>query len=142
MVERYKPKQAVGYMRPPIHTRFKKGQSGNPRGRRREAPSVDAVAAEELQLSVSFTENGQRLKTNKLRLLFKQAVNRAIAGNFQPLVLALKILDTLERLNKTSTKRRPRTNPYDDIDIAKLSLEGKMKALREMIANSKSLDEY
>jgi len=142
MVERYKPQQAVGYMRPPVHTRFKKGQSGNPRGRRREPVTVAAVVAEELQSTVFITENGQRSKTNKLRLLFKQVMNRAITGNCQPLVLALKILDTLERLNKTSTKKHPRTNPYDDIDITKLSLDEKMKKLKEMIANSKPLDKY
>jgi hypothetical protein len=28
-----KPQYAPNYRKPPIHTRFKKGQSGNPRGR-------------------------------------------------------------------------------------------------------------
>jgi hypothetical protein len=137
---RYKPKQAVGYMRPPVHTRFKKGQSGNPRGRRREPVTVAAMAAEELLSTVFITENGERLKINKLRLLFKQAVNRAITGNFQSLALAIKILDPLERLNNVSTKSDP--NPYDNTDITKLSLDEKIKKLKEVIANSKTLDKY
>lgn len=29
----------VGYGKPPLHTRFKPGQSGNPRGRPRRAPT-------------------------------------------------------------------------------------------------------
>ena len=35
---------AVGYGRPPVATRFKKGQSGNPAGRPRKAKGLRAVA--------------------------------------------------------------------------------------------------
>jgi len=48
----------------------------------------------------------------------------------------------LERLNKAPTKKHPRTSPYDGVDFTKLSLDEKMKMMREMIVNSKPLDEY
>src|SRR5262249_59750269 len=35
---------AVGYGKPPVHTRFRKGQSGNPRGRRRGMTAGRAMA--------------------------------------------------------------------------------------------------
>lgn len=35
----------VGYGRPPVHTRFKKGQSGNPKGRPRSAVISDTLRA-------------------------------------------------------------------------------------------------
>src|ERR1700730_5054817 len=108
MVERYRSKDYVGYKRPPIHGRFKKGQSGNPSGRpRREPVAVATIVAEELQSTVSVTENGQPLKTDKSTLLVKQALNQAIKGNFRPLVLFMNILDRLDRLNK-ATKKHPR----------------------------------
>jgi hypothetical protein len=34
----------VGYGKPPVHTRFVKGQSGNPRGRPKSKPGVGAKA--------------------------------------------------------------------------------------------------
>jgi len=139
MVERYRSKDCVGYKRPPIQGRFKKGLSGNPRGRpRREAVTAATIVAEELQSIVSVTENGLPLKADKLTLLVKQTVNQAIKGNVRALKLLLDILDSLERLNKTPTKKHPRIR----VDLSKLSLEEKQKMLKEMIADSKPMDEY
>jgi hypothetical protein len=139
MVERYKPKEYIGFKQPPKHTRFKKGQSGNPSGRRRREPIAAAtILAEELHSTVSVTENGRPLNTDKFTLVVKQAVNQAIKGNFRPFTLLVKMLDSLERLIKTPTKKHPRIR----VDLTKLSLEEKQKMLNEIIANSKPLEEY
>jgi Family of unknown function (DUF5681) len=45
----------VGPGRPPLHTRFKKGQSGNPGGRRRSARSLPALLADALDEAVYVT---------------------------------------------------------------------------------------
>jgi hypothetical protein len=139
MVERYRPDDYVGYRRPPRHSRFKKGQSGNPNGPRRREPATGAkLVAEELQSTVVVTENGERLRTDKFALLVKQAVNQGIKGKIQPLTLLMKILDSLERLNKTPTSVHPRKRP----DLSKMSLEEKQKMLNELISNSKPRDQY
>ena len=139
MVERYRPNDYVGYKRPPRHSRFQKGQSGNPNGRRRREPTTAAkLVAEELQSLVVVTENGERLRTDKFALLVKQAVNQGIKGKFQPLTLLLKILDSLERLNKTPTSMHPRKLP----DFSKMSLEELQTSMKELIANSKPRDQY
>jgi Family of unknown function (DUF5681) len=143
MVERYKPKEYIGYKQPPKRTRFKKGQSGNPSGRPKgEPPSAAAIVAEELQSMVTITENGQQLEIDKFSLLVKQALNQGIKGKFQPVTSLVKILEPLDQLNKTPTKKHPRKSPYDGIDFEKLTLDEKMKMMRDMIANSKPLDEY
>jgi hypothetical protein len=43
-----KRKYAANYRKPPIHTRFKKGQSGNPRGR--PAKNLPALLAAALNM--------------------------------------------------------------------------------------------
>ena len=53
----------VGRGKPPLHTRFKKGQSGNPRGpRRKDLPALLVAALEE---PVFVTVEGQRRKITK-----------------------------------------------------------------------------
>jgi Family of unknown function (DUF5681) len=52
----------VGYGRPPRHTRFVKGQSGNPRGRPPGAKNLSSLLGEALNETVIVTENGGRRK--------------------------------------------------------------------------------
>lgn len=49
----------VGYGKPPRHTRFQKGQSGNPRGRPKGARGLKADLRAELSERVRVTENGR-----------------------------------------------------------------------------------
>ena len=141
MVERYRPGYAVGYKKPPTATQFKKGRSGNPSGRSIKTVSVSVMMAEELQSTVFITEDGKRVKLEKLRVLFKQVTNQAISGDLRPLVHALKFIDKLEKINQTPTKNRPKISPYDGLDLNKLSLDELVALQREVIANSKPLDE-
>src|SRR5580658_1402193 len=71
----------VGYGRPPVATRFKPGQSGNPRGSRKGARHVATILAAVLAERVPVKENGQSLHITKLELAIRQLVNRAAAGD-------------------------------------------------------------
>jgi len=52
----------VGYKKPPLHTRFRKGQSGNPRGRPRGSKNFSTLLADALNEPVVVTEDGRRRK--------------------------------------------------------------------------------
>jgi hypothetical protein len=60
---------AVGYGRPPKHTRFKPGQSGNPRGRKKGVQNFKTDLAEELHETLIITEGGQRRRVSKQRAM-------------------------------------------------------------------------
>ena len=71
----------VGNCRPPLATRFRPGQSGNPRGRPKTASRLRALVARELGEEVEATQNGQPLRITKLEATVKQIVNRAANGD-------------------------------------------------------------
>lgn len=70
----------VGYKKPPRHSQFQLGQSGNPRARRKRADGFVSVFSEALDETVTVTENGRRRKISRRELLVKQVVDRAARG--------------------------------------------------------------
>jgi hypothetical protein len=87
---------AVGYGKPPRHTRFKRGQSGNPRGRPRGAKNLSTLLNEALNEPVVVTENGGRQRITKRKAAFKQLANEAAKGNLRAVKLLVEILKDIE----------------------------------------------
>lgn len=89
--------QKVGYKSPPKHTRFKKGQSGNPKGRPKGHLNLKTDLTSELGERVKLTQDGKPVKLTKQRALVKSLVARAIKGDPRAtnalLPLILKVFD-------------------------------------------------
>ena len=136
MVERFRPRGWVGYKKPPAHSQFKKGQSGNPSGRPRRELTVAQMFAQEFQSSVLIMQNGRRLRTNKLRLVFKRVINQAIAGDVRHFVSITQRINALENLRRAPAESRRLTNPLEGIDPTTLSPEELSRRYREAIAAS------
>src|SRR4051794_26939196 len=77
----------VGYGKPPRHSRFKKGQSGNPRGR----PSLARVAYRILNEKIRVRENGERRTITKLEAMLKQLANKGVSGDLRAIREVLKL---------------------------------------------------
>jgi hypothetical protein len=73
----------VGYRRPPKHSQFKKGISGNPRGRRRKrpAPIFKNLMMAELFKQITIGDGGKKSKVTKFELIIIDLVNRSIKGD-------------------------------------------------------------
>jgi Family of unknown function (DUF5681) len=71
-------KNGGGRGRPPKHSQFKKGQSGNPTGRPKKVASFKSDLAAELQEKLSVTENGRERKISKQKAFCKTLVAAAI----------------------------------------------------------------
>jgi hypothetical protein len=93
----------VGYRRPPVAHQFKKGQSGNPKGRRKESVSAVSHVANALNEFVVVQEKGERRSFSKLAVAAKQLVNKAVSGDLRAWKCLLEMMETHEwkRMNET-----------------------------------------
>ena len=71
----------VGYGKPPQHTRFPKGRSGNPSGRPKRKPTVYSELEQELSKMMDMTENGRRIRVSKRRAICKRLISASLQGN-------------------------------------------------------------
>ena len=83
----------IGYKKPPHNTRFKAGQSGNPKGRpKRVTTLAKALEKELLALVTMVEEGGKRRKISKLEAILKQHINNAAKGDLKAAALVLSLL--------------------------------------------------
>ena len=102
----------VGYSKPPQHTRFAKGQSGNPRGRPSGAKNFTTLLREALNEPVIVTENGGRRKVSKRQAIVTQLVNRSATADFRAIKILLDIVRDMER----QTEPTPDTSNFSEAD--------------------------
>jgi hypothetical protein len=81
MDEREDARDEVGYKRPPRRTQFKRGQSGNPKGRSKGSKNFATALDKELRTAIAITENGKRKRISKGEAIVKQTVNKAVGGD-------------------------------------------------------------
>jgi hypothetical protein len=90
----------VGYGKPPKHTRFKPGQSGNPRGRPKGTKNLKTDLMEELGEKILIREGDHARQVSKQRALVKALLTRALKGDVRAanllLSMMMRLLDTGE----------------------------------------------
>ena len=73
----------VGYGRPPKASQFKKGKSGNPRGRPKKDPSIAALFRKICNQRVKTNGQGGEQYMTKLEASVTQLVNKAASGDLK-----------------------------------------------------------
>jgi hypothetical protein len=87
----------IGKGRPPVATRWKPGQSGNPKGRRRGRKNMATLFKEVLDSKIEITENGRTRRVTRLEAVVIRYVNEGLKGNHKAVAFLLDIEPSLPK---------------------------------------------
>ena len=110
-----------GYKNPPKEHQFKKGKSGNPKGRPRKQrhpssdPGLDLIASvhRELGKTISVQENGQHKEVTKLDAFSAQLVAQSVNGKPSQQKMLLGLL-TQSKHETTEKQTLEQLQSYDE----------------------------
>lgn len=89
-----KPKNyGVGHKRPPEHSRFKPGQSGNPSGRPKGSQNLKTIFERILKEEVSLREGNEVRKVTKAEAVMRGLVVGALKGDQRNVGTLLRIAE-------------------------------------------------
>ena len=133
MASNYDDDDDVGYGKPPKKHRFKKGSSGNPKGRPREvqAPSLRSELMTALGARVTVKVGGHARRVTMRRAIAERLVNKAAMGDTRAILTLEQLAHQEEQVkiaaqNKTTRftlklgerNLRPGDTPsYEDDDL-------------------------
>jgi len=106
----------VGYRRPPKSGQFKKGQSGNPKGKPKGSLNFMTQLEKELNGSIVVTENGKKKKITKLEAIIKRMVNSAMNGEGKAINAMFDLLKKTGKLDEIEMKDLVPENYKDILD--------------------------
>jgi hypothetical protein len=90
----------VGYAKPPVHTRFRKGQSGNPGGRRAACPATErtkALLLEEAFRTVTVSKGDRTLALPAIQAVLRSQMELALRGDFDAQQFVVTTIQKLGR---------------------------------------------
>jgi len=125
-----KSENQLGYGKPPVDTRFRKGQSGNPKGRPRGTKNLASTVLKTGRERVRVKgPNGTRSIT-KLEAVMMQLANQAAQGNLGAARLYLPMIHGAEQAAQTNNPTQEILHEVDNgvlksfaKRIGKLSIE-------------------
>ena len=116
----------IGYRRPPRHSQFKPGTSGNPKGRPKQSKSLKSIIQDALTSKVTVRENGRVRSVSKIEAVVLSHVERALKGDDKAAVAVIRMAGHVDLLS----------GPEDGADKTTLSATEE-KILMELFANQK-----
>ena len=94
----------VGYRRPPVHSRFKPGQSGNPRGRPKGSLNFETDLKRTLQAPVTLNDGGKPRRVTTQEAMLLRLREKALKGEVKALDKLLSLAALTDNNAESSSK--------------------------------------
>ena len=86
----------VGYGRPPKHTRFKPGRSGNPKGRPKRHRNLLTIVKETLNEPIAIRVGERTRNVPQVEALVRTILNRALKGDLRAFNALMALIRTTD----------------------------------------------
>jgi Family of unknown function (DUF5681) len=124
----------VGPGRPPLNTRFTKGQSGNPGGRSKK--QLSALPTDALNEPVFVTIDGERRKITKREAVVHQLVDKSTSADLRATKMLFDMMKDAEHKAGGAAPPEPRRLSAADKEVVQLFVERlRRQILAEMAEN-------
>jgi Family of unknown function (DUF5681) len=121
----------VGYGKPPLHSRFKKGHSGNPRGPR--AKDLPALLVQALNEPVVVCAGGTTRQITKREAVIAQLVDKSAGADLRATKMLIDMLKEIEkRAGPPTHPEPPPFTPADEEVIENLIARLRLTELTKM----------
>ena len=118
----------MSYKNPPKDTQFKKGQSGNPKGRppkrKKRTPTLADDLRRELEEQVTINKNGEVVCVTKQRALLTAVATAAINGRIGQQRLIVQLCSMLVGTAQDDTSTAEELEQFDETLLLELNKLG------------------
>lgn len=123
------PPNPVGRGRPPTHSQFKSGQSGNPKGRPKASSTLAADIHAEMNTTVPMPVKGKQVPITKQRYLVKVAMDKASKGDIRMLMQLMAAGGFSDSHTAETSADNSKTRPLPPEDKAIIDAHDRRSAL-------------
>jgi hypothetical protein len=121
----------IGYRSPPVHSRFRKGQSGNPTGKRRpdEAERAKKIICQEAYRLLTIREGDKVTRMPALQAVLRSQITSAAKGNVAAQRAVIKTAQEIEA-GERAFRTKGIENRKSKKDVNEVTEEELMAVLR------------
>jgi hypothetical protein len=97
---------AVGYRRPPLHTRFQPGRSGNPSGRPKGSPNLKTILEQVLKKQIALRDGNVTKKITKAEAIIRGLVIGAMKSDSRSQATLFRLVEQIGQFEETQEPLR------------------------------------
>lgn len=98
------PPAKVGYCSPPVHSRFKTGQSGNPSGRAKGSQNFKTLFNKILNEEISLREGSDVKRLTKAEAIIRSVVIGALKGDARNIAILFRLAEQVIDLDEPASQ--------------------------------------